>query len=258
MCSLYLLPQHPPPPHTHSQALRYEKSPGALLSGSVLTLLLLSGNARLVNLAYQYAFAANRIALAATQTTNFDDCLGLDSNGQPTYNGELATSLEKIYKFSGALMVTSGPQASTTLALGPDGQRVVCAAIALVSGPGPAGWQNNLLWQAQADIVNAVAATITTQGVVISPTAKQGLCAFTRAAYTFVADSLKQTPGATQYVTIYEQTVAAGQTDSSCITDSTPDNCVGNEKPSFLSTEPLLAAGHDLSSMSISAQVCPN
>lgn len=220
--------------------------------------MLLSGNARLINLAYQYAFAANRIALAATQTTSFAACLGFNADG-PTYTGQLKLALDSIYKFSGALMVTRGPQASTPLPLGPDGQRVVCAAIAMVSGPGPAGWQNNLLWQAQADIVNAVATTINTQGVVISPQAKQGLCAFTRAAYTFVEDSLKTDPTARQYVTIYEEIVNAPQINSKCITDSTT-NCAasGNTLPSFLSVEPLLAAGHDLSASSVSAGVCPN
>lgn len=235
--------------------LRYENSPGALLSGSILTLLLLSGNARLANLAYQYAFAANRIALAATQTTDFASCLGFNAAG-PTYNGELKASLDAIYKYSGALGVTSGPQAFTPLSLGPDGQRVVCAAIAMVSGPGLA-WENNLLWQAQADIVNAVAKTINTQGVVISNQAKQGLCAFTRAAYTFVEANLKTDSQATQYVTIYEENVPATQIDSSCISDSDADNC-GANKPSFLTIEPLLATGHDLSATSVSAQVCPN
>jgi hypothetical protein len=155
-------------------------------------------------------------------------------------------------------MVTSGPQAFTPLPLGPDGQRVVCAAIAMVSGSNPADWQNNLLWQAQADIVNAVAKTINTQGVVISNKAKQGLCAFTRAVYTFAPEKLTTNPSnlAQQYVTIFEGDVSP-QIDASCITDSDPSNCGPANKPSFLTVEPLLAANHDLSEDSPSTQICP-
>jgi hypothetical protein len=88
--------------------------------------------------------------------SNFNIQDGID------YNGQLAATLANMPKYSG--VVPGAGQAYTPLSLGPDGQRVVCAAIGMMSGPtslpNDLDWQRTLLWQAAADISNAISATI--------------------------------------------------------------------------------------------------
>lgn len=67
-----------------------------------MTLLLLSGNAKLAGLAYQYAFASNRLALAATQTS-LSNCITSATGG-----GQLAQAAKVIWDFSGPLYMKDG------------------------------------------------------------------------------------------------------------------------------------------------------
>lgn len=55
-------------PCTYRDDNQFEDSPAALLGGSIYTLLLLSGKPSLQQIGAQVAFAANRFALATTQT----------------------------------------------------------------------------------------------------------------------------------------------------------------------------------------------
>jgi hypothetical protein len=56
-------------PCTYRADNQFEDSPAALLGGSIYTLLLLSGKPSLQAIGAQVAFAANRFAVATTQTT---------------------------------------------------------------------------------------------------------------------------------------------------------------------------------------------
>lgn len=117
-----------------------------------------------------------------------------------------------------------------------------------------APWQRNLLWQGQANIVNAIAKTIK-EGASISDKAKKGLCAFTKAVYSFSESSLKTNPASRVYVAIPGATGA--EKDAKCLTDATI-NCLAANYPPFLETnlEPQRVAGHDLSINSLAVQVC--
>jgi hypothetical protein len=166
----------------------YKKSSAALLGGSVYSLLLLSKEPKIKALGVQVAFAGLRMALAATQTNNFADCL--DNDNPPAvdtagltkglYTGELFRALQDVPILSGPF----GPfTAATPLQLGPDGTRVICASIAMMSGTGT--WQSGLMWQGAADITNALYQTILDTGL-LSTTQRQELCGATRAIYTFI------------------------------------------------------------------------
>lgn len=244
----------------------YEDGAGALLGGSIYTALLLSGNEKLITLGAQVGFAINRMALAATQTTSFATCL--DSNplapvpfpGGIDYNGELKTALDDIPVYSGAVPTpkptpTNG-QAYTPLPLGPDGQRVICASIAMMSGDSFGAdadptyrWENNLLWQGSANTANAIFKTIAfNQGAVTIDQVK-GLCVVGRALWRFTTT----TPPTATAVTIPGFVAAAGEQDFSCVSNFNPNTCLlssglPGSLPFRFTKKPFLAAGHTLMS----------
>lgn len=169
----------------------YEKSAAALLGGSVYSLLLLSSEPKVKALGVQVAFAGLRFALAATQTTSFPACL--DNTFPPVvdaglYTGELHTALQLVPILSGKFGTFT---AATPSQLGPDGTRVICASIGMMSFA--RGWQRNLMWQGAADIVNALYSTIETTGLLTKDQRKE-LCVSTRAVYTFIKTDPQNNP----------------------------------------------------------------
>jgi len=225
----------------------FEDSSGALLGGSIYTALLLSGHAKLAALGTQVGFAINRQALAATQTTNFAECLTSIPVGI-NYKGELWKALEAIPDYSGPVLTsptsTTGPQAYTPLKLSPDGQRVICASIAMMSGEpivdATYSWENNLLWQGSANTANAVFKTIANNPTAVTIPQVQGLCAVARAIWRFTTTK----PPSNTAVTI-PGFVPGVEVDFSCVTNFAPA-CAA--LPFGFTIKPTLAAGHTLMS----------
>lgn len=220
-----------PSPSTPQGPL-YEESAGALLGGSILSLLLLSGKTPLVAAGFRYLFAANRLALAATQTTDAEDCFN-----------KLATYAAAIPKFSGKL--PNGVQTSVRYDPGNDAVRVVCLSIAMTSNTISAnGWLNNLMWQGQANIANAVRATID-GGAAMSCEGRQGLCAITKAAWSFTDNE----PANGIIVTVPGANPTLDERDYSCITNSHGTDCNTQTPrlPFGFKVEPVLKSRHDLS-----------
>jgi len=250
----------------------FEGSAGALLGGSIYTLLLLSGKPKLEALGVQVGFAINRQALGATQTTSFPACMDSTPADFPAnidYRGQLWNGIQAIPIYSGAVPTspTTFSQAETPLTISPDGQRVICASIAMMSGgygnvPGPlaSNWANNLLWQGSANTANAVFKTIALNPTAVRLDQVTGLCAVGRAIWRFT-DVKPITPTTPTVVTIPGAS-SPPEVNAACFTDSVEDNCV---RPlPFFSTvanpaagiEPHLAQGHDLSSASWIGQFC--
>jgi hypothetical protein len=249
---------------------QYEKSSAALLGGSAYSLFLLSGNPKLQALGVQVAFAGLRMALAATQTTSFFKCMDDVSNplttlfpqrtgNPPQYVGQLSKALAKIPTLSGFV---GGTAAYTPLPLGPDGIRVICMSIAMMSGnptteaPGYE-WRRNLLWQGAADITNALYSTIDTTNLLTKLQRKE-LCLFTRTIYTFIQADPAQA-GKPVPLTGSQAVIAAPgipginpvtEYDASCTT--TEASCTGKTgQPDWLTPffeanhEPNLSQNHD-------------
>jgi hypothetical protein len=237
----------------------YEKSAAALLGGSVYSLLLLSSEPKVKALGVQVAFAALRFALAATQTTSFGECLDnssppvVDPNG--LYTGQLHTALQLVPILSGKFGTFT---AATPTQLGPDGTRVVCASIAMMSSGG--AWQRNLMWQGAADIVNAIYSTIETTGLLTKDQRKE-LCVSTRAVYTFIKTDPQTPPPLTPPNPVGPAVIAAPafppispppginspitEFDWSCSTTQAP--CSGGPTwlDAFNANKPQLVVGHD-------------
>lgn len=227
MCCVWLL-----------QEATYEDSPGALLGGAVISGLLLSANDRLSTLGFKLAFEINRLALAATYTSSFTTCRAQLSFFLRTFPGD----------FSGPIG-TPPMQARGAETISEDAQRVLCASIAAVSGP--TDWDENSLWQGTADVVNAIFKTIyygrqATPPVAISPTQITGLCAVTKAVYSF-ASNMPASAGIVS-VTVPAQ-LLPGEKDDSCYTTVGPCNSPGG-------TFEGLAPGHTLDANSFAGNVC--
>lgn len=246
------------------QGPAYKDGPGPLLAGSVLTLLLLSKNPSLTTIGYQLAFTMNRMALAATQTTSFTDCVGVTQPLAPigpfvpTYQGSLpkftgdvpVNSGIGVPKNSGPYGAFNGPQAQAVYPITPDGIRTLCAAIASVSGP--SNWLPNLLWQGLADTANAVRDTVdksnlgtTPQpGVYISCAQARSLCGFYAAIYSFTTYKPPTNP-LQVVVTVPGATVPGAPNDFTCMTTSAGCTTLpsGWQFTSSPSLDPLHAIG---------------
>jgi hypothetical protein len=260
----------------------------------VYSLLLLSGNPKIAGLGVQIAFAGLRFALAATQTgttgtNDFYRCLDTvntpNANPYPQltngyYKGELWNALSNgavppnsetagVPVYSGQIL--TNPPAYTPLPLGPDGARVICASIAMMSGDPTdpkyvtnGGWQNQLMWQGAADITNALYGTIQAYPKKISEPDKKGLCLATRAIYTFSTVS-PPTDIKNEVVTVaFPPAISEVEFDRQCWT--TPLTCTQvptNEgvdwivDGGFNTRVPKLAAGHDLGTSPITGVKSP-
>jgi hypothetical protein len=238
-----------------------------LLGGSVYSLLLLSGNDKLKALGVQVAFAGLRIALAATQTTDFESCMDtvnyppkvttipwppLPAPGIDVYKGKLFNALLAVPRRSGWF---GAFQAYTPLPLGPDGTSVVCASIAMMSGnPNDATtyeWAKNVMWQGASDITNALYQTIETSGLLTQPQRKE-LCGATRAIYTLNTDDTG-VPDVNDLAVVAVPFPPADPSkfdfDSSCWTTqgacSPASAGVRDKWTEFFQPKPQLEAGHD-------------
>jgi hypothetical protein len=202
--------------------------------------------------------------LAATQTTNFGLCI--DSNANLVdgidYNGQLATTLANVPDYSGVVLGVG--QAYTPLSLGPDGQRVLCAAIGMMSGPDPNDWQNTLLWQATADISNAIYATILKPGNagVVSPTQQALLCATAKAIWSFTtaqppsgANSVDVTNGAT-LAPATDKDFSCLTTDAGCSTAANQPTWLTNSGPGPVVLVSLASNPNNLDFGSATATAC--
>jgi hypothetical protein len=154
-------------------------------------------------------------------------------------------------------VVLGAYQANTPLPLGPDGQRVLCAAIGMMSGPDTQPWQNNLLWQASADISNAISATIKKNPGVVSPAQQALLCAVAKAIWSFT-NVPNPDDALSVDVTNAAPLVTPPDEDFSCLTDPAQVACT---LPSWLVTRPQLAGlvsgvHNDLSANSATGTSC--
>lgn len=226
------------------------------------SLLLLSGNTKLAGLGIQIAFAGLRFALAATKTTGFLSCMDT-SGSHPTipqltdglYKGELYNALQQVPRFSG-VVVPGSPPAATPLELGPDGTRVICASIAMMSGnPAteaaalrPYTWERNLMWQAAADITNAIYQTIVDHSSAVIPSQVAFLCKATRAIYTFSEVAAPTAATTKAVVTVPGPTNPINEVSASCSTTGLPCNTQSPTWPAwvpYFTPRPTLVSGHN-------------
>jgi hypothetical protein len=116
----------------------------------------------------------------------------------------------------------------------------------------PYAWANNLMWQATADIANAIFKTIAANPGVVSQPQVAGLCGVGRALWRFSSQVAPITNTGAGTVTIPGAT-GATETDLQCMTNSVAGSCT---LPWGFTAEPVLAATHDLTSASLIGRVC--
>lgn len=176
----------------------------------------------------------------------------------------LAAALSVMPIYSGVVPSTPPFQAATPLDLGADGRRVLCMTIAMMSGdPADAtlgtgyAWANNLMWQATADIANAIFKTIGANPGVVDASQVAELCSVASALWRFSTQAAPITIAEAVTVTIPGAT-GTTETNKQCMTDSVAaDNCAAlGGLPWSFTREPKLAANHDLTSTSIIGSEC--
>lgn len=171
----------------------------------------------------------------------------------------LEAALSAMPDYSGVVPSTPPFQAATPMDLGGDGRRVLCMTIPMMSGDPTDNtvatgyaWANNLMRQATADIANAIFKTIGTNDGVVDATQVAGFCA-AKALWRFSTEAAPITGTDAVTVTIPGAS-GTTETDKQCMTDANANNCVG--LPWGFTTEPQLAAYHDLTSSSLIGSVC--
>lgn len=206
--------------------------------GSVLSLLLLSGQPDLQGAAAGIAFYANRMALAATQTPGYYQCISDDADLE-----SLAYWLRKIPRESGKLQVL-GHGVRADMAPSADGFHTLCASIVSASGKDGLNendWKADVLLQGAINVANAIAYAVQVKSSEVSPATRTELCQFATGVFTFVADTVYVLAG----------TTPAGAADYTCML--TGDGCF---PPWDFRREPIVTPTHDFARPSPVWQTC--
>jgi len=175
--------------------------------------------------------------------------------------GELATFLGQVTAGTGVPYnsgpvilppATQGLQTKLGLPLSVDGQRTLCATIAMMSGSygatDPTGngytgpWMNNLLWQGAANVGNAISATIASGKTSVTAPQQFALCRVAKAVWSFTTLTTATTYTDDVAVTVPQVNTAGTGTgaDYSCFTDG--GLCTLSSPWNFVSTPTLAAA----------------
>lgn len=222
--------------------LLYERAAGPQLMGSVLSLLLLSDQPELQEMALGIGFYATRMALAATQTTGYSQCISDDTDQE-----SLSYWLEKIPTESGKWLALD-ISVRADMAPSADGIHTLCATIASAGGKDVvfSDWKEDLLLQGAINVANAIAYAAQVKSSELSPSTRTELCEFATGVFTFV------TP-ATGTVDVLAGSTPAGATDYTCMLASA---ILCRQLPWGFRREPIVAPTHDFAEPSPVWQTC--
>jgi len=210
--------------------------------GSVLSLLLLSGQPELRDMASGMAFYADRMALAATQTTGYYQCISDDADPE-----SLSYWLTKIPTESGKLpALDSGVRVD--MAPSADGIHTLCATIASAGGKDDLGadWKNDLLLQGAINVANAIAYATQVKSSQLSASTRMELCEFAAGVFTFVTPAMGT-------VDVLAGNTPAGAKDYTCMLASAT---LCRQLPWGFRREPIVAPSHDFAEPSPVWQTC--